>query len=974
MLQFYFAGAQIPANPIGLNPPSLKWNQINTDRVQVIFPNNLEAQGQRVANIVNFLWDNPGAPIGNQNKKVSIILQNQTSISNGFVTVGPFRSEFFTMPPQYDITTSWLDLLAIHEYRHVQQFANTQKGVTKVVKTLLGSWAWGGMFGASLPRWYFEGDAVDSESRLTASGRGRFPSFNMEYRSLVLDDIYYNYEKASAGSYKDFVPDWYALGYYMTSEARSMFGSDIWAKVHEDAVKFKGLFYPFSRSLKRHTGLNTAGLYETVRGQMKNKWSSEISLRKNTESPNVSIINNNVKSTNTNYNNPIPTLYGVLVQKSAFNEVPSYYFLSPNGLEQKVTEAGILLDQELSTLSYSNNQFCWAELAFHPRWGYKNYSIIKVYDLNSGSKRKVIGKSRYFSPALSPDASKIVAIEVPEDLSVKIVVLNSQTGEVLNQLPNPENAFFSFPKWTTDGAHLIVVKRKDEKHELVQIDIKTGVENQLTYPLPYAISHPYLTEKYIFLSAGFSNVNNIYAIRLSDRAVFQVTHSILGAFQPSVDEEEQLLYYSEFSSKGYNSFKMPIEPENWQQIDLKSLSVQQFNPTLNDNNSILSNIPATQFPVKKYSQFTGLINPHSILAVLEPPIVGANILSDNKLSTLSAQAGGLYNLNEQAFSWVGELSYAGLFPVINAGYQKNDRSANFFIFEQIRDTSVKVSSYSENWTEDNFYGGFAIPLNLTTGNFFTNVRLSANWHHFQVKTDNNIDLPNISRDTVNGSIAGIRSLNSLLRAPLRNGTFNSIDLNFRFSAFKRRALQHLNPRLGILADFRYRTLVNAQNYQGNALNIRADLYFPGFSKNHSFYLNLAYQESAFLDNYKFSNYFFYPRGYSSVSNDNVSKLGINYTLPLLYPDLPVGPLAFLKRVKTNIFADIGRIDTGFPFEETPSLNTYLNSFGMELRFDVRFLRLLEVDLGLRYSYLSHPEFASNGSQHQFDFLLISISN
>jgi len=37
--------AQIPANTIGANPLSLKWNQIRTDRVQVIFPRGLERQG-----------------------------------------------------------------------------------------------------------------------------------------------------------------------------------------------------------------------------------------------------------------------------------------------------------------------------------------------------------------------------------------------------------------------------------------------------------------------------------------------------------------------------------------------------------------------------------------------------------------------------------------------------------------------------------------------------------------------------------------------------------------------------------------------------------------------------------------------------------------------------------------------------------------------------------------------------------------
>ena len=49
--------AQLPQNPIGSNPLSLKWRQINTDRVQVIYPTPLESAAQRVANIVDFMWE-----------------------------------------------------------------------------------------------------------------------------------------------------------------------------------------------------------------------------------------------------------------------------------------------------------------------------------------------------------------------------------------------------------------------------------------------------------------------------------------------------------------------------------------------------------------------------------------------------------------------------------------------------------------------------------------------------------------------------------------------------------------------------------------------------------------------------------------------------------------------------------------------------------------------------------------------------
>lgn len=72
------------AQEFGGNPPSIKWMQINTDSLQVIFPQGFEQQAQQVANTAMYINRNNRASIGNKELKLSIILQNQTVISNGF--------------------------------------------------------------------------------------------------------------------------------------------------------------------------------------------------------------------------------------------------------------------------------------------------------------------------------------------------------------------------------------------------------------------------------------------------------------------------------------------------------------------------------------------------------------------------------------------------------------------------------------------------------------------------------------------------------------------------------------------------------------------------------------------------------------------------------------------------------------------------------------------------------------------------
>ena len=130
----------------GGNPPSLKWKQINTDSARIIFPVGLDSQANRVASIVHWLAAHPtvgsqSISLGNQLKKINIVLQNQTTISNAYVGLGPFRSEFFLNPVLNNFeegSISWPDLLAVHEYRHVMQFNNFKNGLSKLMYVLAG--------------------------------------------------------------------------------------------------------------------------------------------------------------------------------------------------------------------------------------------------------------------------------------------------------------------------------------------------------------------------------------------------------------------------------------------------------------------------------------------------------------------------------------------------------------------------------------------------------------------------------------------------------------------------------------------------------------------------------------------------------------------------------------------------------------------------------------------------------------------
>ncbi|HEV3325639.1 MAG TPA: hypothetical protein VG052_08530, partial [Puia sp.] len=124
---------QLSAQQFGGNPPSLKWKQINTEPARIIFPTGLDSAAQQVAAIVQRLSQTTLPTIGHAQRKVNIIFQNQTTVANGYVQLAPFRSEFQLTPEQNSFelgSLPWQKMLAIHEYRHVQQYNNFRVGVS----------------------------------------------------------------------------------------------------------------------------------------------------------------------------------------------------------------------------------------------------------------------------------------------------------------------------------------------------------------------------------------------------------------------------------------------------------------------------------------------------------------------------------------------------------------------------------------------------------------------------------------------------------------------------------------------------------------------------------------------------------------------------------------------------------------------------------------------------------------------------
>jgi hypothetical protein len=147
--------------------------------------------------------------------------------------------------------------------------------------------------------------------------------------------------------------------------------------------------------------------------------------------------------------------------------------------------------------------------------------------------------------------------------------------------------------------------------------------------------------------------------------------------------------------------------------------------------------------------------------------------------------------------------------------------------------------------------------------------------------------------------------------------------------------------------------------EGQQFSATGYLFVPGFIKHHSIFGYAAYQQSflssgsdpGILNDYVFRNMVPIPRGHSVARFESFVSTSINYTLPVWYPDIAIGPILNIQRVKLNLFSDYAIGQKAHLSE----VDENYHSVGGELTFDFNVFRFQpQFDIGVRYSYgLTH---------------------
>jgi hypothetical protein len=890
----------------GEDPARLKWYQINTEHYRVIYPKGNEARANRYANILETVYPHIRNTLtAKRSSTIPVILHPYNISSNGMVSWAPKRMELLPSPNvESKLQHSELELI-VHESRHVVQMEKQNQGIFRPFYFLFGEQT-AGIASFLKPQWLLEGEAVTAETALSSSGRGRLSSFLMPYRAQMATGKNFSLDKWFLGSYRDNTHDFYALGYAMTAYARLNYGADVWNKVWDDMNR--SLLHPVA--LKKNTGLTPVKLFSATFESLRTEWDSLTP-----ENPDSLTFISKKRRRYTSYQYPQETETGIICLKTSLSDIPAIVSIDSLGKEQHLTYVGNIN----SKLIHNNGFVYWTEYIPGLRWKHENYSVVKQLDIRTLHVRTVSKASKYFAPAVL--SGKIAVFEHEPSGQNNIVLIN-WSGEKLKSYPVIDNMPVQDLVINDNGK--IITTLTGNGNALFQLDPNTAEWKKLADFQRTDIKSLRMHGNQLIFESGYNGVNNIYSLDTLSLNVKRLTNSLYGSFSGAFSNDGNKLYVSDYSAKGYRiasidakrlkaepvSFNNPYKfkmAENLSSQEVFNIDEHNFDDTV-------------KYKSKPYKKAANLFNIHSwfpfylnLDEVTESYSFefndfkpGVMLLSQNRLNTLTSQASYYYDNNEKAHHGFLSLRYSGWFPVfqlkLNAGgykYRVSPDNSYTYVLENPNRVNATFSAY--------------LPFNFTK---------DYNVHVLQ-------PFVNLVYDDEYTDDAGQH--------------FGYIHSGIYYYRYKTLAHNDIFPKFGWQMWLNYAG--NPANNMSELLIGKVNFYLPGILRNHGLRISASIQRQLISGDtkyYFFRQYFDVARGrnYAGyVSERNLYTLKGDYSFPIVYPDVKLGSLMYLSRIRGNLFYDI---------------TIKQPSYGLDLMLDMYFFRIKYAPATLMFRTIKIP--------------------
>ncbi len=862
--------------------PNLKWKMRSTPHLNLISPNSFKADSLFVPYFDSAIVYQTHL-LQTHARKLNIVLHPNTLISNGFVAWAPARSELFTVPARDFYPGFWPQQLAWHEMRHLAQYSVAHELLKKRIGWVFGEYLTVGMMGIVVPPWYIEGDATASETAFLNTGRGRSPSFSTPYFAwLNARKKNPDYDRCVLGSDNHYTPDRYLYGYWMVAAGQKSFGAQFWPKVYAETF-MKNNFGMFPRSFKQnvpdHTPLRT--FHDSTQVWMLNSINAELSATPLTTTIPIT------ESRDYRHYRPIgcDSAGNVVAFSQSIHGEPCFVITGKNRRDIVIKNTNYIHDD---AFGFDGRYIYYSEYRPHERWEMVDFSRTLRLDITSGKVENISVTFKELLPAVSPDGQILATCAYRNDGTYMISVTDLKSSQTLGWAEFP---YIEQPlSMAVDNAakNLYIIQQTVSQRRIIKFGGTTKTAQVLLSSTDKNFSNLTLIGDHLYFNSTMNGNEEIWRISVAGGNPECITNTAFGAAFP-VSDGKTGLYFSEMTAHGYQirhiSQITPAEPVSrwefmYEMADSLSMQTKTLCDSINTTNAEISD-------AKPYSKDKHLINIHSWGPLSIDPSAGTinpgiQFDSQNMLSTLAGSVFSGYNLSTATIESGVRASYYGWYPVLTLGY------TNYLPFV---DGAV---NYSYN------------DLNLSASLPLTYSKNAWSFHITpQLETR-----PWCAIDTGDGMMGYSRYAGFL-----------------SLSAYKYTNNRNLYPKLGaffgggaLWQDF--------DNHQGTLLAGIGGMWLPGVFRHDGFRIRGGYELRDTLA-LPFSTMMSAPRCFNLIENPVQSFVSAEYACPLLYPDIHMGSLFYLKRITGMVSYD---------YAWSPD-NKEFSSAGFHLMTDVHFLRL-----------------------------------
>lgn len=380
-----------------------------------------------------------------------------------------------------------------------------------------------------------------------------------------------------------------------------------------------------------------------------------------------------------------------------------------------------------------------------------------------------------------------------------------------------------------------------------------------------------------------------------------------------------MILFGNYTLKGNEICVTSPKPAHSYDMSASSFIINRFNENPAQSDSIKHEYTPVQ-----YRKFQHPFRFHSwmpfyadIQEVSSDPTAirpGVTILSQNTLSTLISSIGYEYSADKQNVFHT-RVIWQGIYPVF-------ETQLYYGTLPVIDKRWQNVSDPADIKPGIGMLNTISLPLRFNNGKFTEFIRpsfaIDYQNHYIYLKENGSYDY---------GQTMYIARL------------FFS---NYHVSAFR-----DIYPRWAQIADFNYCFAPFDKAIYGSTVSIKTAFYFPGIFANNGIKIRLE-AEKQDAEYYFYRFYSSFPRGYTDIISKDIRFASADYVFPVVYPDLNIGSLLYLKRIRTGLFYDYAEgpgdsmyknsVDGLKRLSDTSDKKTF-SSYGIELLGDFHLLRI-----------------------------------